>query len=177
MTAITNLLTPTAMQSLGWSLLHFLWQGTALAALAAAAMALCRRPSARYLIGVGTLALMLLAPFATFIFYFQQHSGVADAAKSSPLAVVAWPIARGGTAASGSTLSSMRTRIPAYNALPWLVEAWLLGVAFFSLRSVGGFFLLERERRNQSRVVSARVLQVCYTLQDRLGLTRAIDYC
>ena len=178
MTAITSVLTPTAMQSLGWSLLHFLWQGTALAALAAAAMALCRRPSARYLIGVAMLALMLLAPLATFIFYLQQHSGVADAAKSSPLAAVAWPIARGGTAASGSIPSSFASsRIPAYDALPWLVEAWLLGVAFFSLRSAGGFFLLERERRRQSSVVSPRVLEICYTLQDRLGLSRAIAYC
>jgi beta-lactamase regulating signal transducer with metallopeptidase domain/uncharacterized protein YnzC (UPF0291/DUF896 family) len=166
------------MQSLGWSLLHFLWQGTALAALAAAAMALCRRPSVRYLLGVGALVLMLLAPLATFFFYVQQHSGVADTAKSSPLAAVAWPIARGRAAASGSIPSSLASsRISAYEVLPWLVEAWLLGVAFFSLRSAGGFFLLERERRRQSSVVSPRVLEICHTLQDRLGLNRAIDYC
>src|SRR5579859_972495 len=178
-TAITNVLTPAAMQSLGWSLLHFLWQGTALAALAAAAMALCRRPSARYLIGVGMLALLLLAPLATFFFYVQQHSGVADTAKSSPFAAVAWPIARGSAVASGSTqaMQPAPSRIPGSDALPWLVEAWLLGVAFFSLRSAGGFFLLERERRRQSSVVGPRVLEICYKLQDRLGLTRAIAYC
>src|SRR5271154_2463584 len=67
-TSLMNLLSPTAMHSLGWALLHFLWQGTALAALAAAAMALCRRAAARYVIGVGALALMLLAPLATFVF-------------------------------------------------------------------------------------------------------------
>jgi len=61
--------------------------------------------------------------------------------------------------------------------LPWLVEAWLLGVAFFSLRSAGGFFLLERERRRQSSALSPRVLQICRTLQDRIGLRRAIAYC
>src|ERR1039458_6952635 len=56
----------------GMGSVHFLWQGTALAALAAAAMALCRRASARYLLGVGALGLMLLAPLATFFFYSQQ---------------------------------------------------------------------------------------------------------
>ena len=66
MTALMNWLSPTVMHSLGWALLHFLWQGTALAALAAAAMALCRRASARYLVGVGALVLMLLSPVATF---------------------------------------------------------------------------------------------------------------
>ena len=176
---LTNWISLTTMQSLGWALLHFLWQGTALAALAAAAMALCRRASTRYLLGVGALALMLLAPFATY-FYAQQHSGVADAAKSSPLAAADRSTARGRTAASGATQHSSFERLssaPALDALPWLVEAWLLGVAFFSLRSAGGFLLLERERRRQSTVVSPQVLEICYTLQDQLGLKRAIAFC
>jgi beta-lactamase regulating signal transducer with metallopeptidase domain/uncharacterized protein YnzC (UPF0291/DUF896 family) len=184
MTALTNWLSPTAMQSLGWALLNFLWQGTALAAVAAAAMALCRRASARYLLAVGALVLMLLAPLATFFFYSQQHSGVADTARSSPLAAAAWSTimstARGRTAAGGSAQSSYLGRLsiaPSLDALPWLVEAWLLGVAFFSLRSAGGFFLLERERRRQSATVGPRVLEICHTLQDRLGLNRAIEFC
>ena len=179
-TSLMNWLSPSAMHSLGWALLHFLWQGTALAALAAAAMALCRRASTRYIIGVGALALMLLAPLATFFFYSQPSSGVADAAKPLPLAAPASPIAWVGAAASSSARrSSLIPSLisPSLDALPWLVEAWLLGVAFFSLRSAGGYLLLERERRKQSAVVSPRVLEICYTLQDQLGLNRAIDYC
>jgi beta-lactamase regulating signal transducer with metallopeptidase domain len=61
--------------------------------------------------------------------------------------------------------------------LPWMVEAWLVGVALFSLRSAGGFLLLERERRSQSTVVSERVLEICMAMQDRLGIRRVIDYC
>ena len=175
-TTLMHWFSPGAMQSLGWALLHFIWQGTALAALAAAAMALCRRASTRYLLGVGALALMLLAPLATFFFYSQQHSGVADTAKSSPLAA-AWPTARDRDAASGSSAQHSsfaryfigRSSIgqssiaPSLDALPWLVEAWLLGVAFFSLRSAGGFLLLERERRKRSIVVGTRVLEICRT--------------
>ncbi len=182
---LTNWFSPNAMQSLGWALLHFLWQGTALAALAAAAMALCHRASTRYLVAVAALVLMLLAPMATFFFYSQQfdtpqHSGVADTAKSSPLAAAALSsAARGRVAASGSTqnfaIAPSRTLPWKFEA--WLVEAWLLGVAFFSLRSAGGFLLLERERRRQSSVVSARVLEICHSLQHQLGLDRAIAYC
>jgi beta-lactamase regulating signal transducer with metallopeptidase domain len=176
MTTLINFISPRAMQSLGWALLHFLWQGTALAALAAAAMALCRRASARYLVGVGALVLMLLAPLATFFFYSQQHSGVTEiASRPLPIAAVAWPTTKSKTVASGS-LQVSSTKIT-LDALPWLVEAWLLGVAFFSLRSAGGFLLLERERRRRSTVVEDRVLEICYTLQDRFGLHRAIAYC
>jgi beta-lactamase regulating signal transducer with metallopeptidase domain len=185
MTSTLNWLSPSAMQSLGWALLHFLWQGTALAALAGAAMALCRRASTRYLVAVGALALMLLAPLATFLFYSQQfetqpYSGVANTAKSSPLAAAALSsIARGRVAASGSTLSPALapSRTLPWMFEAWLVEAWLLGVAFFSLRSAGGFLLLERERRKQSIVVSPRVLELCHKLQGQLGLDRAIAYC
>lgn len=46
-----------------------------------------------------------------------------------------------------------------------------------SLRSVGGFLLIERERRRHFVKVSDTILEICVTLQDRLGITRAIDYC
>lgn len=172
-------LSASTMNSLGWALLHFLWQGTALAALAAAAMAVSRRASVRYMIGVGALVLMLLAPLATFAFYSEQNSGGAEAVMSSPLVAVTWPTARdravtGGPAASSPARPQGR---PAMSAIPWLVEAWLLGVAFFSLRTAGGFLLLERERRKRSFTASPRILEICYTLQDLLGLKRAIEYC
>jgi bla regulator protein blaR1 len=175
MSTMMNWFSPGAMESLGWALLHFLWQGTALAALAAAAMALCRRASTRYRVGVGALALMLLAPLATLFFDSQQHSVVPEIAKSSSLGAAVWTI----TTTTGAARSSAQTfsLTPSLNALPWLVEAWLLGVAFFSLRSAGGFLLIERERRKQSAVVKSRVLETCYTLQDRFGLNRAIAYC
>ncbi len=187
-TAMMTLVSPATMHSLGWALLHFLWQGTALAALAAAAMALCRRSSVRYVLGIGTLVLMLLAPLATF-FYSQDHSGQAvatlsEAVKLSPPAAFARPAMRGQTVASRPARSAPQSALGMASAATlrpvieaWTVELWLLGVAFFSLRTAGGFLLLERERRKRSSVVSARMLEICYALQDRIGLSRAITYC
>ena len=172
MTSLTNWLSPSVMHSLGWTLLHFLWQGTAGAALAAVLMALCRRASARYVLAVSALIVMLAAPLATF--FFLTSSDAAAPAKSSPVAETQ-PTALGNAVARPS--SGLSRLSPSLDALPWLVEAWLLGVAFFSLRSAGGFLLLERERRKQSDTVSARVLAMCQTLQRQLGLDRAIRYC
>src|SRR5579864_2663919 len=174
MTTLTNWISPGTMQSLGWALLHFLWQGTALAALAAATMAVFRKPSARYMIGIVALGLMLVGPVATFVFYSQQHTNSTELVKSSPLAAADWPIARGNTAASGTTRP---VQLRSFDALPWLVEIWLLGVALFSLRSAGGFLVLERERRRQSAVVKDWVLEICHALQDQLGIQRAVQYC
>ncbi len=176
MTSLMNWLSPSAMQSLGWALLHFLWQGTALAALAAGAMALCRRTSARYIVGVAALVLMLLAPLATFSFYLQHHAAIVETATSSPISMPASPVTPKSKVSVDVAISpSSMSR--SLDALPWLVELWLLGVAFFSLRSAGGFVLLERERRRQSTVVSPNVLVICRRLQQQLGLNRAIRYC
>ena len=174
MTSLTNWLSPSAMHSLGWTLLHFLWQGTAVAALAAVLMTLCRRASTRYALAVGALALMLAAPVATFFFLSSSStfSGTPAPAKSS--SVKETLPANNAVAKTSARVSQLSSSL---DALPWLVEAWLLGVAFFSLRSAGGFLLLERERRKQSITASARVLAMCQTLQRRLGLERAIRYC
>lgn len=172
MTSLTNWLSPSAMRSLGWTLLHFLWQGTAVAALAGVLMTLCRRASTRYALAVGALALMLAAPVATF--FFLTSSGTSIPAKFSSAGETQPTSANIVVARTSAGISRLS---PSPDALPWLVEAWLLGVAFFSLRSAGGFLLLERERRKQSSAASARVLAICQTLQRRLGLERAIRYC
>ncbi len=172
-TAITTWLSPRAMHALGWTLVHSLWQGTALSALAAAAMAVCRRTSVRYVVGVSVLAMMLLAPFATF-FFLQQDETHVSTPNSAPLLSASGQLAKERISASAS---ASPWAMPALDAIPWLVEGWLFGVVFFSLRSAGGFLLLERERRKQALVVAEQVLHVCCTLQDRLGIKRAIQYC
>ena len=180
-TSLTNWVSLSAMHSVGWALLHFLWQGTALAAMAAGMMSLCRRASVRYVVSAAALLLMLLSPLATFVFFLQNDSGGADAAKSSPLAAVARPSVSGPvvekSAVSGSALLGTSRVVPSPDALPWLVEAWLVGVAFFSVRTAGGVLLIERERRKRSTVVNDRVLEICRMLQRRLQLDRTIAYC
>src|SRR5689334_13803108 len=54
---LANWLSQEWIRAAGSALLHFLWQGTAAAALAAVTMTLFRRASARYLVAVGGLVL------------------------------------------------------------------------------------------------------------------------
>jgi beta-lactamase regulating signal transducer with metallopeptidase domain/HEAT repeat protein len=57
----------TVVESVGWVLVHFLWQGAAIAALLQLILALAApsRPALRYALGCGALALMLVAPLTT----------------------------------------------------------------------------------------------------------------
>src|SRR5271157_2652483 len=58
---------PVIVQSLGWALLHFVWQGAALAAALSVLMVCCRRASTRYARGAGAMILLVAAPVITFL--------------------------------------------------------------------------------------------------------------
>jgi beta-lactamase regulating signal transducer with metallopeptidase domain len=174
MISLTHWLSPSVLHSLGWTLLHFLWQGTAIAALAAVLMSLCRQASARYILAVGALILMLAAPVTTFFFLASSSD---EASMATSVLAAERPLSTAKAMVKPSKEIFRLSWSQDALALPWLVEAWLLGVAFFSLRSAGGFVLLEREKHRQSIAVSDSVLHMCRTLQRRLGLERTIRYC
>src|SRR6266700_3292548 len=84
MTAVAHWFSPDVLRTLGLSLLHFLWQGAALAALAAALIAAARQASTRYAIAVAALVLMVAAPVAT---YFVLHQSEPSFSASNQAAV------------------------------------------------------------------------------------------
>src|SRR5205814_9816355 len=74
MNAFAHWFAPDVLHTLGLSLLHFLWQGAALAALAAAAFALSRRAATRYATAVITLLLMVASPVVTYFVLYQPRA-------------------------------------------------------------------------------------------------------
>ncbi len=181
------------MHALGWALIHSLWQCLGMAALAAALMVLSRRPSIRYFVAVGALALMLAAPVATFFVLMKSAASThafpsasfgsfisagsetvyappAASVNASPAAAMPTTMGNGVVGA----LENLPRASPKF--LPWLVGAWLCGVALFSLRFTGGFLLLEHRRRRHSTALNPRILAMCGELQRQLGLNSALRY-
>jgi len=174
MNALALWLAPDVLRNLGLALSHFVWQGAAIAATAAAAIAGARRASARYAIGVGALVLMLAAPVTTFVVLngFSLPEDTADlsltvAGPSASLATLHTALVP--TAAPGVPVN--------FTAMNWLVTVWFAGVLLFSLRTAGGFFVVARLRRRDAHPVGAELLARCRDLQERLGITRAVRYC
>jgi beta-lactamase regulating signal transducer with metallopeptidase domain len=177
MTDPTRWFAPDTLRTLGWSLLHFLWQGFALAAIASIGMTLFRRASARYIVGVLTLLAMVASVALTFVLLLNSQSALqVTEAVATPVVVFVQktflvqpmqPILKGAPAVR--SLSSQ--------ALPLLVEFWLAGVLFFTLRTAGSLIYLERLRRAASISVAPRLFAKCRELQARLGLQRVIRFC
>ncbi len=176
MSNLAGWISPEVLRTLGWTLLHFLWQGAGLAALFAVGAAVCRSATARYALAVGTLVLMLVSPVITFTWLWAQTN---PAVRIGGQGATTWAgtSAQNATALSGSRAPLAESRSEQSMGMLWLVEAWFLGVLLLSLRTAGGLLLIERMRRKEIKAVGAELHARCMTLQRRMGLDRVIRYC
>src|SRR6266436_4166391 len=176
MTNFAHWISPELMRTLGWTLLHFIWQGAALAALFEVAMAACRSAAARYALAVGALALMMASSVITFV-WLQRET--IPAVRSGAQGSLPWV----GTAAQQAAVSAVSGAPAAASlsaqptAMLWLVELWFLGVLILSLRTAGGLLLIERMRRKEIKPIGEKLYARCMALQRKMGLDRVIRYC
>jgi bla regulator protein blaR1 len=176
MTSLAHGISPGLLQTLGWTLLHFVWQGAALAALLAVAMAVCRSASTRYALAVGALVLMIAGPVVTFSWMQRQ---TVPAVRSGAQGALSWVEAHAlnTVASTPSSAPAAESRAEQSIGMLWLVEAWFLGVILLSLRTAGGLLVLARMRRKEIKPVAQALYEKCVALQRKMGLGRVIRYC
>jgi len=169
-------ISPELLQALGWTLLHFVWQGAALAALFAVTNALCRRATTRYALAVIALALMMAAPLITLAGLMRQKDPAVGYGAPGASALAVKPV-EGVSVAAGPGAPAPEAPAPQPAGILWCVEAWFLGVLLLSLRTAGGLFLVEKMRRCEMRPVARELYEKCLALQRKMGLERVIRYC
>src|SRR5712691_8156896 len=175
MTSLANWTSPELLRTLGWTLLHFVWQGAALAAVFAVAMALCRSASARYAVAAGTLVLMMASPVVTFSWILRQtNPAVRPGARGFSL-LPEMHVQSVAAAQSGAPAAESGTEQS--KAMLWLVEGWFLGVVILSLRTAGGLFVIEKMRRKELKPLRRELYLRCIALQLKMGIERAVRYC
>jgi hypothetical protein len=123
MTALLSWMPLEIVQDLGWTLVHFLWQGLLLAALLNTLLPLCRSAIARHNCALATLLTMAWAPALTFMVLHDFGKGAAFPPN-----------------AGSDPLSSASTLAPSIDGL---VILWLAGIAIMSLRALGGWYLVQ----------------------------------
>jgi len=172
MNAISQWLAPDVLRNLGLALSHFVWQGAAIAALAAAALAVARKASARYTIGVAALTLMFAAPVITF--FVLSDSGYGPDVRPTLALVAAGNVANLKVHQDPKAPPAEPTVPVDVSVMNWLVTVWFAGVLLFSLRTAGGFFVVARLRSRDAQPVGAELLALCRDLQQRLGISRVV---
>ncbi len=169
-------MTPTTelMRTLAWSLLHFLWQGAAIAAVAAAFMFVFRKPATRYLVGIAALALMLVSFGVTFTLI--SGSSEAAAEFSAAGAPAAASLSTLGATANPINLMGEQAAVSSDGGFLWIARGWLAGVFVFALRIAFGLLVIEHLRRRNLIALPDALVERFRALQRRLGIRRAIRY-
>lgn len=194
MNVIETLLGNPIAQSLGWALIHFIWQGALIALLYLCASVLLRRfeSGARYAAGCAAMLLMLAAPVITMFArgnsleprpdFAVETAPLTDtvvAATTSPDArIVSASRSEIGSAAAFDPQSMKQwaaDRLP--ELIPWLLALWLAGVMFLSLRFAGGLIMVRRLKRAGKSTALELWDEKFDGLRRRLRVSRAVRLC
>ena len=182
MNTLIEWLPQPAAQRVGWTLLHFLWQGAAVAALFALLRNTLRARSAqaRYLAGCLSLLLMAAAPVVTFMSLQPAPVSTVASAAPQPARVIA-PVVSAGPAVQrpaefGDELLVFWGRYAEFTEtlLPWVVSAWLAGVLLLSSRLLLSWLAVQRLRRRQTEPIEPLWMERLDELKERLGITRPV---
>lgn len=167
---------PEFVRMVAWALLHFVWQGAAVAALLSIVLAVSKRAAVRYAAGVAALALMMVLPFVTFL-ALQTPAGPATVESSIESAMPASVMSASPAQAAALPAIAPRPSEAPPQAMLWVVRLWMFGVVLFSLRSLGGFVLVQRLRRAAGAPVTGDLLALCMAVQRRMRIDRAVRFC
>jgi beta-lactamase regulating signal transducer with metallopeptidase domain len=160
MNQLTLLFSQPWAERLGWTLLHFIWQGAAIALALAVARVWMTSPRARHTAACLALAVMTLAPALTFALLDSHQPAPAAATPTITAPIAAYTPDPAAAATPG--------------LLPWLVIVWLVGVAVLSLRLAGGWISAARLRFSGVRPAPSEWQTACERLVQRMGVARPV---
>ena len=155
----------SAAKALGWTLVHSLWEGAAVALTLAVVLGLTRSSRVRYWAACFAMIALLVGFGATYSRVMPRDAGVAPKA---PIAVaVTLP-------ADDVPISKTGTPWEFANLLPWLAPAWIAGVLLFQLRCLASWMAAGKLRRRGVCGVSEAWIERLDGLRARLRLARPV---
>jgi beta-lactamase regulating signal transducer with metallopeptidase domain len=168
------------LEGVGWTLVHFVWQGFLVALLLAGALALVSRRNAglRYVLAATALTLMLVLPVVTFLHVIGTTAGPEKPTWAGSIALAASvpSILPGNVRAIGPPGLDLQARVSRVlePTLGWIVGFWITGVVILSLRLTGCLLYLRRLRSTGLRLVSSRWEEVVLRLKAEIGVRRPV---
>ena len=197
MSTIRTLFSEPFFQALGWTLLHFIWQGALAGVLFAGANVLLRHCSSnvRYAAACSTMLLMLVLPLATcyIISAFVTGTPANRQTQASTSRLVAplqdtetlshWQVNAPAEVDPDAVLPPEAMRAESWaedsfsSILPWLVLVWLAGALILSLRFLGGWAAVQRLKLRRTGPARPDWQETIARLSSRLRLSRPVRLC
>lgn len=196
MNGLETLLAKPIFQALGWTLIHFIWEGALIAILYASVNVLLRRSTAnvRYAAACIAMLMMLTAPAVTIFVVTRMQGpplfgGPAAIVTNSQTASVS-ALSQDDRLATGFVTSEVEPAsapkaspmtqwaadgLP--RAMPWFLRLWFLGVVLMSLRFAGGLLTAHRLKRVETSPTVQLWQEKLRALCKRLRVSRPVRLC
>lgn len=176
MTAVAQLSALPIVHALGWTLLHFCWQGTIVAVLLACVLNLLPLSASklRYAAGCAALASLIALPLITFAVLLADQQ---PAPRQLIIAVSAGNpgIAPNSSVAQSAEPWSVRCETALNNSMPAVVGFWLAGVLIFLCRLNLGLVATRRWKSTGAEPAAAEHQDILQALRIRLGIKRVVN--
>ena len=179
-------------RALGWMVVHSIWQATAIALLSGVLLVVLRQQTAHLRYRVAGIAMMtvLFMALVTFYYYYNDHS--------TDGSVSAMVVANSGEIASRASFQgTIRTEIPSNpiagsvtggtepvsietfrgyfdEHLPLIAAIWILGMAAFLLRLLGGLSYVYYLRGRMNFPVDPYWTEIMERMVEKTGLRKSI---
>ncbi|HTX41192.1 MAG TPA: M56 family metallopeptidase [Acidobacteriaceae bacterium] len=165
-------------QAIGWTLVHFLWQGAGIALVYwVVDRALARRSAnARYVLALAALLGMLAVSLSTLAYEEASLQPSAVRADSAALVVRTSALTAPVRAAAASARPAPAVQLFVVDqVLPFLDVLWLAGVLFLTCRALGGWWLLRRLRLSPLHPAPHTLLRRLDGMRLQMGIRRFVD--
>jgi beta-lactamase regulating signal transducer with metallopeptidase domain len=184
--------------ALGWTLLHFCWQGTAVAVVFAMVDRITSRTSSRVRYAVALAAFMLMPVIVLGTFTEELRVATQASTPAHTTGLVPAPISTQVMEGTEQILSNLHLDVApkstlhqlplasslgestnwlvtsADRILPWVDGVWLAGVLFLVLRSLGGWWHLGEVRRRAQRMIPQEVESAFLRLCEQIEVGRKV---
>src|SRR5262245_42178399 len=174
------------IEVLGWTLIHFTWQGTLVALSLAGVLRMLRGASTNMRYAAACVALLLMSSLPLFTITIISLSTPGKTVSGSPPQFVAQPASQPQPVEIEPTIVPTQADIASAPPqprlfirpvnitplLPWMILLWLLGVVFFSLRLSGGWLYTQRLKSCGTRPLEQGWEQTLRRLCDQLRAPR-----
>jgi len=175
MNFISHIVSQPLINAIGWTILHSIWQGTAVALGFTVLMFFLRRYSSRtrYLIGVMALLLVLGISLTTFFNVYDPGAGTNSAITVSGSAT---PLLSEGIQSGNLYRQGLFSGFTNYfnRHLPLIVTLWFLGILVLILKLAGGFLHNQRVKSYHTRTADKSWQDHLHKLCRRLGIKKTV---
>jgi len=166
MTLLDALVRTDWAKAFGWTLLHSLWEGAAIALVLAIVLAISRSSRVRYAAACFAM-LSLLAAFGTTLYRLMPR----DITRAASVQTLPLPV---NPPLDNLDVANHRAPWDASELPPWLAPIWLAGVLLFQLRCLASWAAAGRIRRIGVCRAPSEWIEKLGDLQARLRMTRPV---